>query len=155
MKKDFIKGFIISALLFGSINAFADNLTAITASFPVLIDNQIFTTDKPIVTINGSTYLPLKAIGEALNVQVIWNNNLRQVEITTKQENHTTFEKNTTDEAIENYKTDSIAYIGNKNTKKLHISTCSAASKITDSNKVFFSLRTDATGYVPCKICNP
>ena len=155
MKKDFIKGFIVSALLFGSINVFAANLTAITASFPVLVNNQIFTTDKPIVTIDGSTYLPLKAIGEALNVQVNWNNNLRQVEITTKKENSTSIKQTFTNDTVEDYKTDSMSYIGNKNTKKLHRPTCSSVSKMSASNKVFFSTKSDATGYIPCKICNP
>lgn len=156
MKKDFIKGFIVSALLFGMTNVFAANYNAITATFPILVNNQVFTTDKPIVTINGSTYLPLKSLGDALNVSVIWNNQLNQVEITTISNSST--QSNVTLHATENnYSSipNSISYIGNKNTKKLHISTCSAAKKMSTSNKVYFTSKSEAIGYVACKICNP
>lgn len=49
------------------------------------------------------------------------------------------------------------SYVGNSNTKKFHLPTCSYASKIKDSNKVYFNSRDDAidNGYVPCKVCNP
>ena len=81
MKKVFVNGFIFGAILFGSLTAFATtNYQAITATFPVLVNGKTLTTDKPIVVIDGSTYLPLKAIGEALGVGVNWNNDLKQVE---------------------------------------------------------------------------
>ena len=49
------------------------------------------------------------------------------------------------------------AYIGNKNTKKFHKSSCSSVGKMNESNKVGFDSRSDAisAGYDPCKICNP
>ncbi|MGN0176256.1 MAG: thermonuclease family protein [Methanobrevibacter sp.] len=52
---------------------------------------------------------------------------------------------------------DSAQYIGNANSGKFHSSGCSAANKMSDSNKVFFSSRDDAInqGYTPCKRCNP
>lgn len=82
MKKVFANGFILGAILFGSLTAFATtNYQAITATFPVLVNGKTLTTDKPIVVIDGSTYLPLKAIGEALGVGVNWNNDLKRVEI--------------------------------------------------------------------------
>jgi len=34
-----------------------------------------------IVAINGRTYLPLKAIGDVLGVDVVWNEGLRRVEV--------------------------------------------------------------------------
>lgn len=51
----------------------------------------------------------------------------------------------------------SAAYIGNKNTKKFHKSTCSYVDNIKQSNKVTFSSRSAAisAGYVGCKVCNP
>lgn len=50
-----------------------------------------------------------------------------------------------------------VSYIGNKNSKKFHLSTCSGASEMSENNKVTFSLREDAVneGYTPCKNCNP
>ena len=63
-----------------------------------------------------------------------------------------------TDYIAESFDTSSSgSYIGNSNTKKFHTSYCSHADRIKDSNKVFFSSRDDAiaSGYVPCKVCNP
>ncbi len=81
MKKSFIQGFVAGALVFGGAVSFATNYEALTATFPILINGEKWTSDKPIVVVEGSTYLPLKAIGEALNVKVNWNNELHQVEI--------------------------------------------------------------------------
>lgn len=52
-----------------------------TANFPILVNGKEFKTDKPIVTIDGSTYLPLRAIGEALGVKINWNEEKFQAEI--------------------------------------------------------------------------
>ncbi len=51
------------------------------APYQIIINNKTFNTDKPIVTINGTTYLPLRAIGEALSVPVNWNSGEKCVEI--------------------------------------------------------------------------
>lgn len=50
-----------------------------------------------------------------------------------------------------------ITYIGNKNTKKFHYSSCSSVSDMKSKNKIEFSSRDKAInkGYVPCKRCNP
>ncbi|MBC7216933.1 MAG: thermonuclease family protein [Candidatus Caldatribacterium sp.] len=51
----------------------------------------------------------------------------------------------------------SIAYIGNRNTKKFHRLNCRWVEKIAPGNKVPFSSREEAVqaGYEPCKVCNP
>ena len=48
-------------------------------------------------------------------------------------------------------------YIGNKNSRKFHHDWCSSAKQIKDSNKIKFNSRDDAiaSGYEPCKRCNP
>jgi len=51
------------------------------AKFPILVNGKEFKTDKHIVTIDGSTYMPLRAIGEALGVKVNWNEDKNRVEI--------------------------------------------------------------------------
>ncbi|MBQ7668998.1 MAG: hypothetical protein IJS47_06700 [Clostridia bacterium] len=82
MKKIFMKGFIAGALVFSSVTALAaTSYTALKASFPILIDGKTWTTDKPVVVIDGSTYLPLRAIGEVLGVNINWNESARRVEI--------------------------------------------------------------------------
>lgn len=49
------------------------------------------------------------------------------------------------------------SYIGNKNSKKFHLSTCSGARDIKEENKVTFDSREEAVNnnYTPCKTCNP
>ena len=49
------------------------------------------------------------------------------------------------------------SYVGNANTGKFHVSSCSSVNKMSEKNKVFFSNRDEAInqGYVPCKRCNP
>ena len=81
MKKGFLKGFILGGLFFSTISFAAVTYEAITASFPILINGEAWESDKPAVVIDGSTYLPLKAIGDVLDVKVKWNSELRQVEI--------------------------------------------------------------------------
>ena len=52
---------------------------------------------------------------------------------------------------------DSGSYVGNSNTGKFHVASCSSVGKMSEKNKVFFSSRDEAInqGYVPCKRCNP
>ena len=50
------------------------------------------------------------------------------------------------------------SYVLNTSSKKFHVSTCSAASKIKSANKEEYSGTRDeliAQGYTPCKMCNP
>ena len=46
-------------------------------------------------------------------------------------------------------------YVGNKNSKKLHLLSCRYASQISVNNIVYFNSKADAIGYEPCKVCNP
>lgn len=141
MKKEFLKGFVLGAMIFGTVTSLANvAYNAVTASFPILVNGQVWESEKPAVVIEGSTYLPLKALGEVLNVNVTWNSTLNRVEI--GSETLTTENKE-------------ILYIGNKNSMKLHLSTCSSVEDIMNSNKVAFSSKEEANEYTPCKICNP
>lgn len=49
------------------------------------------------------------------------------------------------------------SYVGNKNSKKLHLSTCQSVTDMNEKNKVFFDSKKEALdlGYTPCKNCNP
>lgn len=52
---------------------------------------------------------------------------------------------------------DSGSYVGNSNSGKFHVASCSSVGKMSEKNKVLFSSRDAAInqGYVPCKRCNP
>ncbi len=76
-----IAGFMAGALIFGSIGVFAGNYVANTVDFKVMVNGKEFTSDPPPLEVEGRTYLPLRAIGDALGVPVGWNEELRQAEV--------------------------------------------------------------------------
>lgn len=78
--KKYLSGILTGVILTGTV-AFASQYVADVATFKVMVNGNEFKSDKPVVAIEGSTYLPLKAIGEVLGVPVQWNEELRQVEI--------------------------------------------------------------------------
>ncbi|MEG2377350.1 MAG: stalk domain-containing protein [Clostridia bacterium] len=78
--KKFILGLLTGAMIFGTI-AFAATFTAKTATFKVTVDDMPFKSKQPVVVINGSTYMPLKAVGEAVGADVSWNAKTKTVEI--------------------------------------------------------------------------
>ena len=80
MKKSIIS-FIAGALIFGSIGVFAGGFVANVADFKVMLNGKEFVSEYPALEVDGRTYLPLRAMGEALGVAVNWNEDLKQVEV--------------------------------------------------------------------------
>lgn len=78
--KKFISG-VLTGVILSSTFAFAAQYVANSANFKVLVNGKEFTSDPPALVVEGRTYLPLRAIGEALNVPVNWNEDLRQAEV--------------------------------------------------------------------------
>lgn len=162
MKKNFLFGIIIGSLIFSSTCSLAVTAyNAFRATFPIFIDGEEWEDGTQAYVIDGKTYLPLKSIGGALNVDVKWNEQLKRVEIgdcdITDEEvfNENLSEESTEVSDIDNDAESNNIYVGNKTTKKLHLSTCKSAKKLTEDNKVYFSNVSDAKGYTKCKICNP
>ncbi len=95
MKKQWISlaaGIAIGGLVFGSVGvSFADSVTkAINATYKnikLVIDGETFTPKDPNGNIvepfiyNGTTYLPIRAIGEAFGKQVNWDGTVNTVYI--------------------------------------------------------------------------
>jgi hypothetical protein len=55
-------------------------LTRIT--YPIVVSGEKYANDElPVLNLNGSTYIPLRAVGDILNAKVEWNEELRRVEI--------------------------------------------------------------------------
>lgn len=80
--KRFISGFVAGALVFGMLGAFAAvTYVAEPANYDIIVDGEIFVSDPPAMVINGSTYLPLRAIGDVFGVEVGWDPLSRQAEI--------------------------------------------------------------------------
>lgn len=81
--KKFISGALTGAILTSAI-AFAASYTADPASFKVFVNGKEFNSDPPALVVEGRTYLPLRAIGDALSVPVEWNSELNRAEVGTK-----------------------------------------------------------------------
>lgn len=78
--KKFIIGFLIGALVFGSVG-YAVTYVAQPATFKVMVNGEEFVSDPPALVVEGRTYLPLRAMGDALGVPVEWNAELNQAEV--------------------------------------------------------------------------
>lgn len=78
--KKFVIGAVTGVLLTSTI-ALAASYVAEPASFKVLVNGEEFNSDPPALVVEGRTYLPLRAIGDALGVPVEWNAELNQAEV--------------------------------------------------------------------------
>lgn len=87
MRKDFqnfIMGFMIAALIFGTTlpasAAAYRQATAIYSGTTLYLNGEKLVGAEP-VSINGTTYLPVRLIGEALDLTVNWNQNNNTINI--------------------------------------------------------------------------
>ena len=78
--KKFIFGFIAGTVVSGSV-ALAAVYNAYPAAFKVMVNGNEFVSNPPAKVIDGNTYLPLRAVGNALGVPVTWNEILRRAEV--------------------------------------------------------------------------
>lgn len=78
--KKFISGALVGATLASTV-ALAGSYIAEPASFKVMVNGKEFASDPPVVVVEGYTYLPLRAMGDALGVPVNWNAELNQAEV--------------------------------------------------------------------------
>lgn len=79
--KKFITGVLVGAMLFSVIGTAAISYVADVAGFKVLVNGEEFVSDPPALVVEGRTYLPLRAMGDALGVPVNWNAELGQAEV--------------------------------------------------------------------------
>jgi len=82
--KQLIIGILIGALVFGGIPAFAATAQYILtqAQYKIVVRGVEYTdTENPILNYNGTTYVPLRAVGKLLGNEPRWNEEKRQVEI--------------------------------------------------------------------------
>lgn len=103
--KKFIIGVVTGAVLASTV-AIAASYVAEPATFKVIVNGKEFNSEPPAVVVEGRTYLPLRAIGDALGVPVEWNADLNQAEvgIMKEQQEQETVEVSTAKEFLENIK---------------------------------------------------
>ncbi len=82
--KKFISGLLVGALITAGISVGAQAVKQYIAkevNYPIIVNGKTFKADKPIVSINGSTYMPLAVMGNALGVKVAWNGDKKRIEV--------------------------------------------------------------------------
>ncbi|HHX70426.1 MAG TPA: hypothetical protein GX708_20525 [Gallicola sp.] len=82
--KKLISGLIIGGILATSVCTYAEEATswrADLATFKVMVRGEEFISENPPIVVEGRTYLPLRAMGNALGVPVEWNAELKQAEV--------------------------------------------------------------------------
>ena len=77
----FLLGLLIGAIVFSAVGVWAVNYVAEPASFKVLVNGKELVSDPPALVVEGRTYLPLRAVGDALGVPVVWNAEKNQAEV--------------------------------------------------------------------------
>ena len=83
--KGMIMGILIGAVLMLPITSFASSLTQyilVEAQYPIMVDDNLYEGDLPILNYEGSTYVPLRTMSELLEVNIFWNEIETRVEIT-------------------------------------------------------------------------
>lgn len=117
--------------------------------------------NEPFV-IDGTTYLPVRAIANALGLEVGWDSKTSTVVLTSNSAGTTPSASTGTPAArsTDTSATTPVAtsYVLNTSTKKFHYSTCSSVSQIKASNySTYTGSRDDLIkkGYSACKKCNP
>lgn len=142
----------------------------------IILDGTILTpvdaagnTVEPFI-LNGTTYLPVRAISEALNLTVTWDGTTSTVILAS--EGYTPLTQDIPDDSntqkpggngsVSEQETSDPGqsegrYVGSTQSDKFHYATCQHAKKILSENKIWFETREDAfaKGYSPCGVCKP
>lgn len=68
-----ILGFTLGSLVTSTFANDVKEFICQSVSYPIVVNGQVLQSDKPILNYSGSTYLPLKAIGDSFGTQVKWD----------------------------------------------------------------------------------
>ena len=78
-------------IIFCTTCTFAKTYNVATASYSILINDEEVEFTKPILNVNGNTYLSLTEIAKILDIEVNWNEELHQVEINKNSNEENTY----------------------------------------------------------------
>lgn len=100
--------------------------------------------------IDGTTYLPVRAISEALDLSVSWDNATSTVSLTSGS-------APVEDAPVEVPVQSTGVYVGSIDSDKYHVPGCRHAEKILPENEIWFDTEEEAAaaGYSPCGVCKP
>ena len=108
--------------------------------------------------IDGTTYLPVRAISEALDLSVSWDNDTSTVALTTGTVAPQEPVQEAPEDTVEQPPVQSTGvYVGSVDSDKYHIPGCRHAEKILPENEIWFDTEEEASaaGYSPCGTCKP
>jgi len=78
-------GLLVASMFTPLVPSFANEVRTYVlqkVTYPIVVNNQEYTNDElPVLNYQGSTYVPLKAIGDILEGNVEWNPEMGRVEI--------------------------------------------------------------------------
>ena len=106
MKKIIILTFVFLLL---QITAYGDNkIECYVPDFTIAINGEVKELDSSIISLNDRTYLPVRNISELLELYVVWNEDLRRIEISDigKISNSSTHRQFVDTDTVTAYKTD-------------------------------------------------
>jgi uncharacterized membrane-anchored protein len=96
--KGFIAGFVAASLVVGGAFATVNQYLLTPASYPIIVDGQeLNDPNYPTLNYEGTTYLSLKKTAEALDADLNWNEEKRQVEINNKKQESTVITESKTE----------------------------------------------------------
>ena len=81
--KYFVLGVVFTVITIMSLQVFADNIEVMFDSIKIKVDGNDIT--KTNILYKGTTYVPLRAIGEILDKDVVWDGDTRTANINTKK----------------------------------------------------------------------
>lgn len=114
MKKFFL-GFIIGALMFALLPAGAaiQEYICYKVDYKVMINGLEYTDPElPVLNYKGHTYAPFRSILSAAGLDIYWNSELKQAEVTQKESEGNTM--NITVDSLKIYTIDGVEYIRGK-----------------------------------------
>jgi hypothetical protein len=79
--KKLVSGIVIGVCLSSAVVYAAENLNVVKVAYKVFVNEKELQTDLPILNYSGRTYLPLKAVGDALGVKVNWDEQSSSVKV--------------------------------------------------------------------------
>ena len=81
----FVSGAIFATILNLGIGFADDGFYKLTkVDYPIFVDGKLTSFDMPVLNYNGSTYLPLRKMGEAINADITWNDFIKGIYIKPK-----------------------------------------------------------------------
>jgi hypothetical protein len=107
--KQFVLGFLVGAMLFSiiPISATIEEYICYKADYKVMINGEEYISeDLPVLNYKGNTYAPFRSILEKAGLNVAWNAELNQAEVTS---NPTSTQNNNVEEIIMNTTEETIA----------------------------------------------